>query len=234
MVLQSTESPPQIHWDSTGVAAFVPQLQVRVLDPVANIPRLLLRMGDDENDGWLLVYNAHQPASDKHDFTRSQRINFCEAIVRASNDNAKTEKNLIGFVLLGDAKCSVAQWRSVVWQSEMWLEGACVFRSGIRKDGDVIIAMGSNLMIHASSPMYFHCHWKGWTQAQRVLQSSHSNKVQLHVCRTRPQLEEGGASEHEKEAEDKDDDEEEGASEHEERRGDNDDFEPPIKKRKNN
>ena len=139
MVLQSTESPPQIHWDSTGVAAFVPQLQVRVLDPVANIPRLLLRMGDDENDGWLLVYNAHQPASDKHDFKRSQRINFCSAIVRASNDYAKTEKNLIGFVLLGDAKCSVAQWASAVWHSEMWSEGAYVFRSGIRKDGHIIM-----------------------------------------------------------------------------------------------
>ena len=135
MVLQSTESPPQIHWYATCVAAFVPQLQVQVLDPIENMPRVdpwrcaqrfVLRMGDDENDGWLLVYNTHQPASDKHPFPITQRISFCKEILRASSTYAKTEPNLIGFVLLGDANCTNAHWSAAMWelQLKIWQDGA--------------------------------------------------------------------------------------------------------------
>ena len=125
MVLQSTESPPQIYWYSTCVAAFVPQLQVQVLDPIEDMPRVdrwrcaqrfLLRMGDDNNDGWLLVYNTHTSLlATITTSKKNQRIDFCKAIVRASNDYAKTEKNLIGFALGGDAKCNIAQWSTAMY-----------------------------------------------------------------------------------------------------------------------
>ena len=123
MVLQSTGSRPQIYWYSTCVAAFVPQLQVQVLDPIEDMPRVdrwrcaqrfLVRMGGDNNDGWLLVYNTHQPASDLHHFPKGQRIDFCKAIVRASNEYAMTETSLIGFALLGDANCSQPQWTTAM------------------------------------------------------------------------------------------------------------------------
>ena len=125
MVLQSTESRPQIHWYSTCVAAFVPHLQVQVLDPIEDLPRVdhwrcaqrfLLRMGDDQNNGWLLVYNTHQPASKEHPFPKTMRINFCKAVARNAADFAKKETNLIGFVLIGDANCSHAHWSAALWE----------------------------------------------------------------------------------------------------------------------
>ena len=62
------------------------------------------------------MYNTHQPASDKHEFRPAQRIAFCKAIVRDSNEFAKTEKDLIGTVLGGNANCSISQWTTAMWE----------------------------------------------------------------------------------------------------------------------
>ena len=54
--------------------------------------------------------------------------------------------------------------------------------------------MGSNLTFYENTckirgreaqhdPMYFHCRRKGWTQEQRVLQSSFSNQVEMQISK---------------------------------------------------
>ena len=147
---------PQIHWHETCVAAFVSDLQVQVLDPIDNFARVdqwrsaqrfLLRIGDDENNGWMMVYNTHQPASDKHPFPKTQRINFCKEIVRASSNYAKDQPDLIGFVLLGDANCTNAHWQAQMWELgvKIWQEGSCVLKGVNKKVGDIITASGQIL-----------------------------------------------------------------------------------------
>ena len=119
----------------------------------------------------------------------------------ASNELAKTNQDAIGFALGGDANCSASKWSTAVWecQSKIWKEGSCPLKGLNTKPGDVIVAMGSNLTIFENNcdtkgredqhdPMYFHCRWKGWTEPQRVLQSSGSNEVQFQIRKTRPQL----------------------------------------------
>ena len=65
-VLQSTHEQPQIHWHSTCVAAFIADLGVQVLPPLQNMhkvdpwrctQRFLVRLGELQNDSWLLVHN---------------------------------------------------------------------------------------------------------------------------------------------------------------------------------
>ena len=124
-VLQSTHEQPQIHWHSTCVAAFIADLGVQVLPPLQNMhkvdpwrctQRFLVRLGELQNDSWLLVHNTHQPASNNHAFPKGMRINFCKAVVRDATALAKKEPNLIGFVLMGDANCTHTQWSSAVWE----------------------------------------------------------------------------------------------------------------------
>ena len=118
-MLQSTHKQPQIHWHSTCVAAFVPDLHVQVLPRIDEMPRVgpwrcaqrfLLRMGDAQSNGWLLVYNTHQPASDNHKFPSNMRTNFCKAITRDAIAVAKEDGDIIGFVLMGDANCTEVIW----------------------------------------------------------------------------------------------------------------------------
>ena len=128
------------------------------------------------------------------------RSNFCKAVVREATALAKKKPDLIGFVLMGDANCTHAQWSSAVWEADhkLWQRGACVQKGVNKKDGDISIAMGSNLTFYENickikepeaqpDPMYFHCMWKGWTLEQRVLQSSFSNQVNIHISK-RPRL----------------------------------------------
>ena len=142
-VLQSTHKQPQIHWHSTCVAAFIADLGVQVLPPLQNMhkvdpwrctQRFLVRMGDLQNDSWLLVHNTHQPASDNHAFPKGMRINFCKAVVRDATALAKKEPNLIGFVLMGNANCTHAQWSTAIWEvgTQLWQEGACM-QKGVNK-----------------------------------------------------------------------------------------------------
>ena len=209
MVLQSTVKRPEIHWHSTCVAAFIADLDVRVLPPLEKMlkvdpwrcaQRFKVRMGDIQNNVWLLVYNTHQPASDKHRFPQGMRINFCKAVARDATASAKEESNLIGFVLMGDANCTQSQWSTAMWEvgTQLWQGGFCVQKGVNKKAGDVWIAMGSNLTFYTNTcmiegreeqhdPMYFHCMWKGWTPEQRVLQSSFSNQVNIQISK-RPRL----------------------------------------------
>ena len=67
-----------------------------------------------------------------------------------------------------------------------------------KKNGDISIAMGSNVTFYENTcnikgregghdPMYFHIAWKGWTKEQRVLQSKLSNEVEMQISK-RPRL----------------------------------------------
>ena len=96
-------------------------------------------MGDFQNNGWLLVYNTHQPSSSKNKFPPNMRSNFCKAVVRDATALAKKEPELIGFVLMGDANCTHAQWSSAVWEADhkLWQRRAWVQKVVNKKDGDI-------------------------------------------------------------------------------------------------
>ena len=82
-----------------------------------------------------MVYNTHQPASDKHPFPKTQHINFCKEIVRASSNYAKDQPDLIGFVLLGDANCTYAHWQAKMLELgvKIWHDGSCVLKGANKK-----------------------------------------------------------------------------------------------------
>ena len=210
-VLQSTATRPHIYWHSTCVAAFVDGCEVRELPPLLEMfkldrwrcaQRFKVRIGDIRNHGWLLVYNTHQPASDKHIFPQSMCINFCKAIAHDATAAAKEDRNVIGFVLMGDANCTQALWSTAMWEvdrsqsgpTQLWQQGASVQKGVNQKKGDLWLAMGSNLKFPQNTcrirgreaqhdPMYFQCVWKGWTLEQRVLQSSLSNQVEMQISK---------------------------------------------------
>ena len=142
-MLQSTHKQPQIHWHSTCVAAFIADLEVLVMQPLEDMQRVAswrcaqrfqVRMGDFKDNGWLLVYNTHQPSSTKHKFTPTMRIDVCKAVVRNAIARAAEEPNLIGFVLMGSANCTHAQWSTAIWEvgTQLWQEGACM-QKGVNK-----------------------------------------------------------------------------------------------------
>ena len=66
-------------------------------------------MGDLQNDSWLLVYNSHQPSSNKNKFPQNMRSDFCKAVVRDATALAKKEPDLIGFVR-GHLDCNGKQF----------------------------------------------------------------------------------------------------------------------------
>ena len=126
------------------------------------------------------------------------RIDFCKAVVRDATALAKKERDLIGFVLMGNANCTQAQWATAMWEVDhrLWQEKACVQKVVNEKPGDISIAIGSNLTFYENickikgreaqhDPMYFHLAWKGWEQ--RVLQSKLSNEVEMQISK-RPRL----------------------------------------------
>ena len=62
------------------------------------------------------------------------RSNFCKAVVRDATASAKEESNLIGFVLMGNANCTLAHWATAIWEvdTQLWQEGACM-QKGVNK-----------------------------------------------------------------------------------------------------
>ena len=143
---------PQIYWHPTCIAAFIADLEVQVMPPLEDMQRVAswrcaqrfqVRMGDFKDNGWLLVYNTHQPSSNKNKFPPNMCSNFCKAVVRDATALAKKEPNLIGFVLMGNTNCTHAQWSTAIWEvgMQLWQEGDCMQKGVNKKPGDISVAI---------------------------------------------------------------------------------------------
>ena len=68
----------------------------------------------------LLVFNQHQPASDKRRFKQSTRIRFCKEVLRAGVAEHCANQTNIGFIIGGDANCSRGAWGTAVLEDVSW------------------------------------------------------------------------------------------------------------------
>ena len=109
---------PRFFWNQGETLAVLrAEVQVRALEPLTNIPNIdawriverFERIGATEHGPCnLLIYNNHQPSSDKRPFKEPARINFCKAVLKDAH-YSKTDYN-IGFGFGGDANCDMSMW----------------------------------------------------------------------------------------------------------------------------
>ena len=146
---------PTIFW-SHGVtmAAFRKDVDVNVLPPLRNmkgvdswrtVERFELFGATEHGQCQMLVFNTHQPASERRPFGASMRIAFCKALIRDALRLHADNPAMCGWVFGGDANCSLPHWTSAfqqVPQSRLTFD-APSFVCGINnKNGDLMVGAG--------------------------------------------------------------------------------------------
>ena len=58
----------------------------------------------------ILLYNSHQPDSDKRPFSKNSRIAFCKAVLADAILQAVADNRIVGFMFCGDANCNLPHW----------------------------------------------------------------------------------------------------------------------------
>ena len=58
----------------------------------------------------ILLYNNHNPDSDKRPFSKNSRIAFCKAVLADAIRQAVEDKSIVSFMLCGDANCNLPHW----------------------------------------------------------------------------------------------------------------------------
>ena len=116
--------PPQFFWSndeffwSNGetMAAFKAEAQVHVMKPLTRMRRLdswrtverFKVIGATEHGKHtLLIYNQHQPSSDRRPFKPTQKVDFCKAILEDAMRQHSEDASIIGFGFGGDANCNM-------------------------------------------------------------------------------------------------------------------------------
>ena len=121
-----SKGPPTFYWSGETVTAWLPNQQVLVLPPLTNMDkvhawrrceRLVLTGAAEHGHPKLLVYNTHQPASDKRAFPPAMRINFCVAVLEDAVRFRTKDSRCIGFIQTGDANCTIGTWASGMQQT---------------------------------------------------------------------------------------------------------------------
>ena len=111
-----SKGTPTFYWSGETVTAWLPNQQVHVLPPLTNMKkvhdwrcceRLVLTGAAEHGHPKLLVYNTHQPASDKRPFPPAMRINFCVAVLEDAVRFRTKDSRCIGFIQTGDANCTI-------------------------------------------------------------------------------------------------------------------------------
>ena len=115
---------PTVLWsDGETVAAFHSQVTVERLPTLTTMPgvhswrvveRFELSGATEHGPVKMLVYNNHQPSSDKRPFPPPMRIKFCLAILHDAIRWNAANSSSCGWVFGGDANCSLAVWMAAL------------------------------------------------------------------------------------------------------------------------
>ena len=120
-----TCGPPQIFWNvgRETVAAFRAEVQVQNLDSLTKmkgvdpwrvVERFAITGATEHGTHNLLIYNNHQPASDKREFRDGQRIRFCRQVLLDAIRYHTPVSNNVGFAFGGDGNCNLQHCCEVV------------------------------------------------------------------------------------------------------------------------
>ena len=125
-----SSTPAQIFWpdcDGETVSIWKPEASVQVLPTLQlilpdsqsyrTVERFRVHYSDSVS---LLVFNQHQPASDRRPFPAPDRIRFCSEILRAGVSEHCEESTNIGFVFGGDANCDATVWANAILAETCW------------------------------------------------------------------------------------------------------------------
>ena len=76
------------------------------------VERMRLTSATEHGEQELMVYNTHQPSSDKRPLKQTSRIRFAKGVIQAAIRDMSASPSMVGFVCAGDANCSRAIWQS--------------------------------------------------------------------------------------------------------------------------
>ena len=111
---------PQFFWsEGETMAAFKAEATVHPLEPVSKMNRVdawrtadafKLTCATEHGPRSLLIYNSHQPNSDKRPFGSTMQINFCKGILQDAMGKHSLNDEIVGFGFGGDANCPRSTW----------------------------------------------------------------------------------------------------------------------------
>ena len=112
--------PPQFFWSKgETMAAFRHEVKVRNLEPLTRmdrvkswrvVERFVLESGKEYGSISILIYNNHQPKSDKRPFKPASQIDFCKAVIRDAIQYCDENEQCAGYGFGGDANCGIGIW----------------------------------------------------------------------------------------------------------------------------
>ena len=148
---------PQFIWsrDET-MAAFRAEVQVRALDPLKKmkrvdawrvVQRFEVTGATEHGPCSLLIYNNHQPKSQKRKFPVAMAINLGKAVLRDAKAHVGADPSCCGFGFGGDANCTLARWNTAFSETPAHLLRCkqFFFMYGVGgKGGDLMVGAGTD------------------------------------------------------------------------------------------
>jgi len=123
--------PAQIFWPEGGgetVSAWREDVQVHVQPTMRgfltgsnsyrSVERFVLTSATKHGPVSTLVFNSHQPASEKRQFKPGARQQFCKALLVAGIAEHERNSANVGFIAGGDINCSRAPWSVALEQTK--------------------------------------------------------------------------------------------------------------------